>query len=107
MKLKQKLAKDGHRVSDKNAFNKGDQTLARKHYQKEWKAIENEFKRIAYNGYFKNHDIIFMKNNTSGTKEKRRLSKDGGTIEHVGRVKLNDIELDQITSGTIKPRVKM
>ena len=48
-----------------------------------------------------------MKNNTSGTKEKRRLSKDGGTIEHVGRVKLNDIELDQITSGTIKPRVKM
>ena len=107
MALKQKLAKDGYQVSGKNAFTRGDQVLARKHYQKEWNAIESEFKRVAYNGYFKNHDIIFMKNNTSGSKEKRKLSRDGGTIEHVGRVKLNDIELDQITSGTIKPRVKM
>jgi hypothetical protein len=61
-------------------------------------AIEDEFQTIAYEHYFKQHDVIFI-NNGTGNKL--------GVIEAIKRVQKKDIKLERLTSGTIKPRVKL
>jgi hypothetical protein len=64
---------------------------------KEYKEIEKEYQSLTYNGYFKNHDIIFVNNKTS------RI----GYVESIKRVKPEDIVIYHVTSGTIKPKVKI
>lgn len=64
----------------------------------EFKAIEGKFAKIAYNGYFKNHEVIFI-NNTRTSKQ--------GDIEAVKQIKQNEIFIHHVTSGTIKPKVKL
>ena len=63
---------------------------------KEWKKIENEYKNQAYD-YFKDHDVIFMNNKT----------KKIGEVIAIKKVGKSDIELENITSGTVKPAIKV
>ena len=63
-----------------------------------YKEIEQQFAEIAYNNYFKNHEIIFI-NNAPGV----RL----GYIEAIKQVEKKDIMLERVTSGTVKPKVKL
>jgi hypothetical protein len=64
----------------------------------EFKSIENRFKDIAYNSYFKNHEVIFI-NNGSGP--------NFGNIEAVKKISKNEIFIERVTSGTVKPKVKL
>lgn len=64
----------------------------------EFKIIEEKFAKIAYDGYFKNHEVIFI-NNSKSSKQ--------GNIEAVKKVKQNEIFIYHMTSGTIKPKVKL
>lgn len=65
----------------------------------EWKQLESDYQDAAYNNYFKDHEIIFMNNMKS--------KADFGKIIAVKRVKKEDIMFERITSGTIKPKVKI
>lgn len=67
------------------------------HKAKEYKIVEKEFALNAAN-YFKDHRVIFMNNYT-----KSKL----GTIESIQTVKENQIFIDRITSGTVKPLIKL
>lgn len=64
----------------------------------EYNEIERDFAKIAYNNYFRSHEIIFI-NNASGP----RL----GYIEAIKQVELKDIMIERVTSGTVKPKVKL
>lgn len=64
----------------------------------DFKAIEKKFADIAYNNYFKNHEVIFI-NNAQGGKL--------GHIEEIKKVKIDEIMIERVTSGTIKPKVKL
>jgi hypothetical protein len=68
----------------------------------EFKKIEDKFATIAYS-YFGNHDIIFLRNNRSGS----GFASNSGVIEAIKRVKKEDISIHAMTSGTIKPKVKL
>lgn len=63
----------------------------------EFGAIEAKFAKIAYEGYFKNHEVIFINNR----------GKNQGDIEAIKKVKQNEIFIYHFTSGTIKPKVKL
>ena len=65
---------------------------------KEFAEIEEKFSNIAYNSYFKNHKVIFI-NNGTGAKF--------GMIEEIKQVQKKDIMIERVTSGTIKPKVKL
>lgn len=65
---------------------------------KEFGAIEAKFAKTAYDGYFKNHDVIFI-NNSKTSKQ--------GDIEAVKSIKQNEIFIYHMTSGTIKPKVQL
>lgn len=64
----------------------------------DFKAIETKFKEIAYQSYFKNHEVIFI-NNGSG--------QDLGNIEAVKKISKAEIFIERVTSGTVKPKVKL
>jgi len=75
----------------------------KKKYPKEWNEIETKYGRVAQ-AYFGNTDVIFINNNnTSG----RLSSNGGGEILAIKKVRFNDIKIEQITQGTIKPRVQL
>ena len=63
----------------------------------EFGAIEAKFAKIAYEGYFRNHEVIFINNR----------GKNQGDIEAIKKVKQNEIFIYHFTSGTIKPKVKL
>lgn len=60
--------------------------------------LEDRYKFISWNNYFKNHQIIFI-NNSSGPRF--------GNVETIKQVEKKDIMIERVTSGTIKPRVKL
>lgn len=64
----------------------------------EYNAIEAKFAKLAYDGYFSKHEVIFI-NNTDTSKQ--------GNIESIKQIKQNEIFLYHVTSGTIKPKVKL
>lgn len=66
--------------------------------QSSYDEIENLFRDVVYNYYFKNKDFIFV-NNTKGPKL--------GTIEAIKQVSKDEIWIDRVTRGTIKPKVKL
>jgi hypothetical protein len=68
-----------------------------KAYPNELKRIREEFANRSYEKYFKNHDIIFMYNKGPNL----------GKIAAVKRVKKSDIILERVTSGVLKPMVKL
>jgi hypothetical protein len=65
---------------------------------KEFKKIEDEFCKIAYDHYFSKHDVIFFNN---GTGEER------GNVITVKKVRQSDIRIERVTSGVIKPIIKI
>jgi len=94
VELKKKaIKKYTNRDTEINKTQIGD---IKKKFPREWQKIENEYKNQAYN-YFKNHDVIFMNNKT----------KKIGEIIAIKKVGKKDIELEVITSGTIKPAIKV
>lgn len=64
----------------------------------EFADIEDRYATVAYENYFKDHDVVFI-NNATGP----RL----GGVEAVKRVEKSDIMVERVTSGTIKPKVKI
>lgn len=65
---------------------------------KEYELIEDKFRDVAYNNYFKNHEIIFI-NNAKGSSL--------GKIEAIKKVTKSEITIERVTSGTVKPKVKL
>lgn len=66
-------------------------------YPDEWNKLENDFRDRAYNNYFKNHPIIFMYNKTQKI----------GEVISIKEVKKEDIEFERVTSGVIKPKIRV
>ena len=89
--LKKKVGASGEGV------NKSALDAIRRKYPNELKRIEEDFAQRAYDNYFKNHQIIFIKNST----------RDIGKVMAIKKVKKSDIMLDRLTSGVLKPNVKL
>lgn len=68
----------------------------RKKAKDEFNAIEKRYAKAAYE-YFKGHKVIFINNSPANL----------GTIEAIKEVTLNDVTIERVTSGTVKPRVKL
>jgi hypothetical protein len=66
-------------------------------YRKKFEEIERKYQERAYQ-YFKDHEVIFI--NNSKTKKM-------GDIESIKKVKREDIMIERLTSGTIKPMVQL
>lgn len=64
-----------------------------------FKDLNDYFQKIAYNGYFKNHPIIFM-----GSKSASRADK--GRVYDIVQVTKKMVGIHKVTNGTIKPYVK-
>lgn len=64
----------------------------------EFNAIEQKFAKSAYDNYFSKHEVIFI-NNSKYAKV--------GDIAAIKSIKQNEIFLYHVTSGTIKPKVKL
>lgn len=92
----QKLAKEAKLTTGSEISVVKIRTLREK-YPLEFGRLEEEYKDLTYNNYFKAHDIIFMRNSTSKI----------GDIAAIKRVKKEDIIIESVTSGTIKPFVKI
>lgn len=71
----------------------------RSKYNYDFNPIEEKFQEVA-SEYFSKHDVIFINNNVQN---KTRV----GMIESIKRVKKDDIKIERLTSGTIKPMVKL
>ena len=63
----------------------------------EWKALEEKYRKRAYDNYFRSHEAIFMYNTTSKM----------GSIFAIKQVRREEIFIDVITSGIIKPRIRL
>ena len=61
--------------------------------------LNDYFQKIAYDGYFKNHPIIFM-----GSKSASRADK--GRVYDIVQVTKKMVGIHKVTNGTIKPYVK-
>jgi len=93
--------KEGEKTGINNDHIKG---FADKKFQKHAKSLgldmfedlEKEFQDIAYNGYFKNHPIIFLGNKAASKAEK-------GRIYNIIQVTKNQVGMYKVTSSTIKP----
>jgi hypothetical protein len=64
-----------------------------------FKDLNDYFQKIAYDGYFKNHPIIFM-----GSKSASRADK--GRVYDIVQVTKKMVGIHKVTNGTIKPYVK-
>jgi hypothetical protein len=71
-----------------------------KKYPEEMQRYYNQYADLTYNNYFKNHKIIFMSNKKGGGYQL-------GDIITIKQVNRDDIVFERITSGTIKPRIKL
>lgn len=83
-----------------NAGNIGRSVLMtiRQKMPAEYAKVEGLYKDAAY-AYFKNHKVIFINQNDSKATR--------GRIQAIKNVKRDDITIDEITSGTVKPRIKL
>lgn len=78
---------------------KGDiETIKKSKWGTRWEAeVEMPYKKAAYENYFKNHATLFTVNKVP--------AKNIGEI-YIRNVQRDQIELDNVTSGTIKPKIK-
>jgi hypothetical protein len=93
-KLRLKLGLDGTATEISTNKIKDMKTKA----PKEFNAIEQRFAKIAYDNYFSKHEVIFI-NNSEFAKQ--------GDIAAIKSVKQDEIIIHAVTSGTIKPKVKL
>lgn len=91
MDLKKKVSAGGEGV------NTAALDAIRKKYPTELDTLITTFRERAYEKYFKDHEIIFIQNST------RKI----GNIVAIKKVKKEDIFLDRVTSGVIKPIIKL
>ena len=77
--------------------NKSELEAIRKKFPGDLARIEKDYIDRSYNNYFKNHDIIFIRNSTGKI----------GDIEAIKKVEKKEISLERVTSGVIKPKVKI
>lgn len=89
--LKKKVGGTGAEV------NQSEIKVIKSKFPKEYAAIEKKYIETAYESYFKHHPIIFIYNTGPNL----------GLIAAVKTVKKEDIQLERVTSGVIKPRVKL
>lgn len=73
-----------------NAVPKGSE-IARARKDDEFLKIENQYRNLVYQEYFSKHNMLFIDKH--------------GEIKFVGKVKKEDIFIDTITEGTIKPMI--
>lgn len=91
----QKLKKDvGGSGSEVNT---GDLNKIRQQFPAELKKLEQEYIDLTYKNYFSKEEIIFIYNSGPNL----------GKIAAVKKVQKSDIRLERVTSGTIKPLVKL
>lgn len=76
----------------------GNLAIIKQKMPAEYAKVEGLYKDAAY-AYFKNHKVIFINQNDS--------KADRGKIQAIKSVKRDDITIDEITSGTVKPRIKL
>ena len=77
--------------------NKTELEKIRQKFPTELAKFEQDYVNLAYNNYFKSHEIIFIRN----------TGRNIGDIEAVKKVGKKDIRLERVTSGVIKPVVKL
>lgn len=70
----------------------------KKRYPNEFEKIEKAYAKLTYEHYFSKHAIIFITDNDN---------KSLGYVSKVKNVKIDDIEIETLTSGVIKPRIKL
>lgn len=78
--------------------NSGDLAKIKAKYPTELAKFTNMFVERSYNNYFKAHKIIFLSNKRGGGFQL-------GDLIALKQVRKQDIVMERITSGTIKPRV--
>ena len=91
MALKSKVNGTGEGV------NKASLDLIKRKYPQDFRYVEDKFIDRAYENYFRNHEIIFIQNTT------RKI----GDIVGVKKVRRQDIFIDRVTSGVIKPMIRL
>lgn len=69
----------------------------KKQFPDEWDKLEKDYKKRVYDNYFRNHEMIFINNKTTKI----------GEIVAIKKVAMDDIIFERVTSGVIKPRVKI
>ena len=67
-----------------------------KGHEAEYQKLNEDYGKRAYDNYFKNHEIMFIRNNPGANI---------GTVEALMTPKMNQISIERMTSGTIKPTV--
>lgn len=87
-------------VGEKGGVNQGQLAEIEKAYPEEIKEYYKEYREIAYKEYFSKHPIIFLANNNGSTYRK-------GDLIAIKNVKKEEIYFERITSGVIKPVVKI
>jgi len=86
--------------SASSEVNNSDLIDIEKKFPNELKKYKDMYVDRTYNEYFKNHKIIFLSNKKGGGYQL-------GDLIAIKQVKKSDIMFERITSGTIKPRVKI
>lgn len=64
-----------------------------------YESIRKKYQELAYNYYFKSHEVVFVQTETS--------QPDFGEIIAIKKVKPHEIEMERYTSRSIKPLVKV
>jgi len=72
--------------------------ILRDNYYDDFRPIEEKFADAAHE-YFRNHEVIFINNSLSKQKV--------GRIEAIKRVHRDDIFIERLTNGTVKPMIKL
>jgi hypothetical protein len=90
---------DKNGIKKTKEFNKGDIDVIKRNDPQGWSNLEAKFQEVAYENYFKNHPIIFIRNNQQPAKD--------GEIIAIKNVQKNEIFIGAYTSGVIKPEVKL
>ncbi len=75
---------------------KKDVELIKEKFETEYNKLNEDYAKRAYDNYFKNHEIMFIRNNPGSNI---------GTVETIMIPKIKQIEMERMTSGTIKPTV--
>lgn len=73
-----------------------------KEYPNELKKYYKIYRDRTHKEYFGNHNFIWLSNSI-----RKKAGKQLGDILHIGPVKKEDIYFERITSGTIKPKVRI
>lgn len=94
----QDLKKASGLTANPAEVNKSELAIIKKQFPAELEKAFGDFQDLAYNKYFKSHNIIFMANQNGGGYQM-------GDVARIARIEKKDIEFERITSGTIKPKV--